>query len=325
MFELNNLTVVFYETGTALRTALKMPEVLAPAVMMVTAVMSVYVHRNIDKCKRSLTGLRDALEYEAARRDSVFDRYRLARDTAYKLKRLGAPVNYNAFLAGNALIALALALTSFLVLRNPYLTVISPVLWTVFSHQLVDKLYRTRVKARIDTQALLVLQLLAEVYSVSDNLQQAIERVIPSTPQPMRGELEKMILKANTNEDLNQCLVEFAANIDNRDIETFVHGIILSEQFGTDAKEVIVKNAEVIRDRMALREELTNETKGKKAVIGLFMFLLPAVFLWLFIGSEEARGVFTASGKGQMLVAVLVLVEYICWYFDSKKGVAEEL
>lgn len=319
MFELNS--VVFNE----IRPVLKMPEVIAPAVLMAGAVMSVYVHRNIDKFRRSLTRLKDVLEYEATQRDSAFDRYRVSRDTVYKLKRLGVLINYNVFLAANTLIALALALTSFLVLRNPYLTAISPVLWMVFSHQLVDKLYRTRVKAKIDSQAQLVLQLLAEVYSVSDNLQQAIERIMPSTPQPMRGELEKLILKTKTNEDLNRCLVEFAANIDNRDIETFVHGIILSDQFGADAKEVIVKNAEVIRDRMALRDELISETKGKKAVIGLFMVLLPVVFLWLFIGSEEAREVFTGSSKGQLLVAFLALVEYVCWYYDSRKGVAEEL
>ncbi len=321
MIGFGSLTIAFNE----IRSVLKMPEVLAPAVLMTAAVMSLYVHRNIDKFKRSLTRLKDILEYKATQRDSAFDRYRVSRDTAYKLKRLGTPINYNAFLAGNVLIALALALASFLVLRNPHLTAISPALWMIFSHQMVDKLYRTRVKARIDSQAQLVLQLLAEVYSVSDNLQQAVERVIPSTAQPMRGELEKLILKTKTNEDLNRCLVEFAANLDSRDIETFVHGIILADEFGADAKEVIVKNAEVIRDRMALRDELINETRGKKAVIGLFMVLLPVVFLWLFIGSGEAREIFTGTLKGQLMVAVLALVEYICWYYDSRKGVAEEL
>ncbi|MCL6612757.1 MAG: type II secretion system F family protein [Peptococcaceae bacterium] len=321
MFELNSLTVAF----DGIRPALKMPEVAAPAVLVAGAAMSVYVHRNIDRFRRSLTRLKDALEHEASRRDPALDRYRVPRDTAYKLERLGAPFNYRAFLAGNVLIALGLSLTSLFVLHNPYLTAISPVLWVVFSHQLVDRLYRSRVKARIDSQAQLVLQLLAEVYGVSDNLRQAIERVIPSTPRPMREELEKLILRTKTNEDFNRCLVEFAANIDNRDMETFVHGIVLSDQFGSDAGEVIVRNAEVIRDRMALREDLINETKGKKAVIGLFMVLLPVVFLWLFIGSGEAREVFTASGKGQLLVAFLALVEYLCWYYDGRKGVAGEL
>jgi len=308
-----------------IKSMLKIPEVVAPAGLVSAAIMSVFIHVNLDRFRRSADRLKEILEYEAMQRDSVFDRYRISRDTAYKLRRLGSPFNYNAFLAAGVAVALMLALVSFKALSNPYLGVISPVLWLLFSHQMVDRLYRTRVRARIDSQAQLVLQLLAEVYSVSDNLPQAIERIIPSTPQPLRGELEKLVLQVNTNQDLSQCLVDFAVNIDNRDMETFVHGIILSDQFGSDAHEVITKNAEVIRERLALREELINETRGKKAVTGIFMLLLPVAFLWLFIGNDEAREIFTGTVKGQYLVAFLVLVEYLCWYLDNRREVTEEL
>ncbi|MFZ5650972.1 MAG: type II secretion system F family protein [Bacillota bacterium] len=308
-----------------IKSMLKIPEVVVPAGLVTVAIMSVSIHRNIDRFRRSATRLKEILEYEATQPNSVFDRYRVSRDTAYKLGRLGAPLNYNTFLAAGAAISLMLSLVSFKALSNPYLGVISPVLWLIFAHQMVDRLYRTRVRARIDAQAQLALQLLAEVYSVSDNLPQAIERIIPSTPQPLRGELEKLVLKFRTNQDLSQCLVDFAGNIDNRDMETFVHGIILSDQFGSDAHEVITKNAEVIRERLALREELINEIRGKKAVTGIFMVLLPVVFLWLLIGNDEAREIFTGTVKGQCLVTFLVLVEYLCWYLDSRREVTEEL
>lgn len=308
-----------------LKPVLKMPEVIIPAMLVMAWVMSLYVHRNIDKFKRSVTRLKEALEYEAMQRDSAFEKYKVSRDTAFKMSRLGWPVNYNTFLTANAIVAALIAAVCLKVLENPLLAVITFILWMLFAHQMVDRLYRIRVKAKIDSQAQLVLQLLAEIYTVSNNLPQAIERVIPSTPQPLRGDLEKLVMQVKTNEDINQCLVDFAVNIDSRDIETFVHGIILSDQFGTDAHEVITKNAEVIRDRIALREELLNETKGKKAIIGIFMVLLPVVFLWLFIGSEDAREIFTSTAKGQYLITLLVLVEYLCWYFDSRKGVAEEL
>jgi len=308
-----------------IKSMLKIPEVVTPAGLVTAAIMSVFIHVNLDRFRRSATRLKEILEYEATQRNSVFDRYRVSRDTAYKLRRLGAPFNYNIFLATGVAIALILSLVSFMALSNPCLGVISPVLWLFFAHQMVDRFYRTRVRARIDSQAQLVLQFLAEVYSVSDNLPQAIERIIPSTPQPLRGELEKLVLQFRTNQDFNQCLVDFAVNIDNRDIETFVHGIILSDQFGSDAHEVITKNAEVIRERLALREELINETRGKKAVTGIFMVLLPVVFLWLFVGNDEAREIFTGTMKGQYLVTFLVLVEYLCWYLDSRREVTEEL
>lgn len=302
-----------------------MPLAVAPPVLVMASAVAIYIHRNVDKFRRTATRIREFLEFEAIRRDSAFHRYRLPRDTAYRLGRLGLPFNYHAFLAANTAVAFFLALFSLKAINNPYLAAASPLIWMLFCHQLVDRIYRTRVKARIDSQVQLALQLLAEIYSVSDNLPQAVGRVIPSTPQPLRGDLEKLAIRLNTNEDLCKCLVEFAANLDNRDMETFVYGIILADQFGTDAHEVITKNAEVIRERIALREELINETRGKKAVIGIFMVLLPLVFLWLLISSGEARETFTGTAKGQCLIAVLAVVEYLCWYFDGRKGVAGDL
>ncbi|KJS02168.1 MAG: hypothetical protein VR68_03920 [Peptococcaceae bacterium BRH_c4a] len=301
------------------------PEILFPAMLVPAAVISVYVYRNVEKFKRSFTRLKDILEYEATQRDSAFEKYRVSRDTAYKLGKLGAPVNYNTFLALNGVIAIIMAGVCLKFLYNPLLAGLSVVIWMLFSHQLVDKLYRTRIKAKIDCQAQLVLQLLAQLNQVSGNLVEAIERVIPSTPQPLKRELEMLIIKYRTNHDFDQCLKEFAANIDNRDIETFIHGIILAEEFGTNAHEVITENANVIQERISLRDELLNETKGKKTILYMFMVALPVLFLWLFFNSEDARHTFTQTVKGQYLISFLAVVEYICWYYDSRKGVAEEL
>lgn len=300
-------------------------EIILPVMLVPTALISIYVYRNADKFKRSLTRLKDILEYEATQRNSVFEKYRVSRDTAYKLGKLGAPLNYNTFLASNGVIALILAGVSASVLNNPFLAGITVVIWMLFSHQLVDKLYRTRIKAKIDCQAQLVLQLLAQLNQVSGNLVEAIERVIPSTPQPLKRELEMLIIKYRTNHDFDLCLKEFAANIDNGDIETFIHGIILADQFGTNAHEVITENANVIQERISLRDELINETRGKKTILYMFMAALPVLFLWLFFNSEDARYTFTETVKGQYLVSFLAVVEYICWYYDSRKGVAEEL
>ena len=308
-----------------IKQAFQVPEVIFPAVFVAASILAVYVHRNLNNFKRAINRLRDSLEYEAMKPDSLFGRYSVSRDTSFKLGRLKAPFNYRTFFIANTGFSLLLSAVTYIFLTNLSLAIMLPLLWMLFVHQVIDKLYRTRVKAKIDAQAQLVLQLLAEIYNVSDNLPQAIERVIPSTPQPLRGDLERLVLQVNTNEDLNQCLIDFASNIDNNDIETFVHGIILSDQFGTDAHEVISKNAEVIRERIALREELLDETRGKKAIISIFMVVLPVMFLWLFLGNPEARAIFTGSPKGQGLVTLLVLVEYACWYFDSRKGVAEEL
>ncbi|MCL6478983.1 MAG: type II secretion system F family protein [Peptococcaceae bacterium] len=297
------------------------PEMIIPALFIAAALTSIYVARNIKMFGKSMTRIKDVLVREAGRGDLFFSRHRVTKDTAFKLKKLGAPFNYSVFLALSTAVSVTLAVLSIKFLSNPSLAAASSLLWLVFSHQFVDRLYRAKVKRVIEVQAQLMLQMLAELYQVSDNLKQAIERVIPSTPQPLRRELEDLILKANTNRDFDECLLEFAGNLDNRDINTFVHGIVLSRQFGSDTHEVLKMAAGVIRERMDLREELVNETKGKKAVIYAFMAALPVVFMWMFTGSADAQRVFTETAKGNTLVTALALIEYFCWYFDSGKGV----
>jgi Flp pilus assembly protein TadB len=301
---------------------LAVPEIYIPALFIAAAVTSVFVARNIQMFRKSLTRIKDVLVHEAYRGDVFLSRYQVTKDTAFKLKKLEAPLSYSTFLAVNTAVSVILAVLSIKFLSNPSLAVISSLLWMIFSHQSVDRLYRKKVKSVIEIQAQLMLQMLAELHQVSDNLKQAIERVIPSTPQPLRKELENLILNANTNRDFDECLLEFAGNLDNRDINTFVHGIVLSRQFGSDTHEVLKMAAGVIRERMDLREELVNETRGKKAVIYAFMVALPAIFIWMFTGSADAHRIFTETTKGNTLVTALAVIEYICWYFDdSSKGV----
>ncbi|MCL5058572.1 MAG: type II secretion system F family protein [Actinobacteria bacterium] len=301
------------------------PEMFIPALLIASAVMAVFAARNIQLFNKSFTKLKDLLVHEAGRGDLFFSRYQVTKDTAFKLKKLGMPLSYSTFLTVNAVISSALAVLSIKLMSNQPLAILSVVLWVLFAHQLVDRLYHKRIKSVIELQAQLMLQLLAELNQVSGNLRQAIERVIPATPQPLKKELEDLILNVNTNRDFDDCLLEFAGNLDNRDINTFVQGIVLSRQYGSDTHEVIKMLSEVVRERMDLREELVNETRGKKAVIYIFMAALPAVFLWMFTGSADARRVFTETSRGHMLVSLLVITEYLCWYFDGRKGVLEEL
>ncbi|HBV97392.1 MAG: hypothetical protein JL50_08525 [Peptococcaceae bacterium BICA1-7] len=304
---------------------LAVPEIFIPALFIASAIMAVFAARNIQMFSKSFTKLKDLLVHEAVRSDLFFSRHQVTKDTAFKLKKIGMPFSYSAFLTGIAAISAVLAVLSIMLMSNRLLAILSVVLWVLFAHQLVDRLYHKRIKSVIELQAQLMLQLLAELCQVSDNLKQAIERVIPATPQPLKKELEDLILNVNTNRDIDDCLLEFAANLDNRDINTFVHGIVLSRQYGSDTREVIKMASEVVRERMDLREELVNETRGKKAVIYIFMAALPAVFLWMFTGSADARRVFTETTRGHMLVSLLVIAEYLCWYFDGRKGVLEEV
>ncbi len=297
-----------------------------PAVLSGSALMFFYLYRYKDTYENKNGQIKAFLTlYKSSVVPGKFKEFSLFKITSYKLAKLGFKFTYRIFLYINIVISLFLSGVCKIVLENGVLAVVTLFVWLIFSHQMVDFLYRKKIKNKIDQQVQLMLQLLAEIYSVSDNLVQAFEKVVGSCQEPLRGELTRLILNINTNRDFHSSMLEFASNIDNRDINIFVHGIILANQFGVDCREVISRNAEVIRERMMLREELENETKGKKAIIIIFMLLLPTIFAWLFFGFSDAKTVFTDNGKGKYLLVVLLLTEYLCWYFDSRKGVADEI
>jgi len=276
------------------------------------------------KSERFLSGVRGLLARAESENVSLFLPPDGKRDTAFKLQRLGIKISYRTFLIITGVVGAFLAAISIVTLNNPLLSVVAFVLTMAFAHGEVDVFYRKR-RAVIDEQAEVALQMLAGLYQVTGDLMDTLKKVSQSTASPLKEELQQVIAEYNAGKDLSAALKDFAFRVDNRDIELFVQGVILSEHYGTDTSRVIKHIAETIRSRLLLRDELKAETRGQSMTINLFLLLVPlaAAAIWIF--SPSSREVLIDSTAGKVVLSIVAVVEFAAWYLTRKKGVVEEL
>lgn len=298
---------------------------LLPAVLVSAATFSIYVAKNEQLFTRRFKKVREELENEALAREALFTTSNTSKNTEFKLYRLGFNIGYRHFLLLNIIVGLILATVCVNLLKNPTMGALSAALWMIFIHKLVDMTYIKKVKEKMAEAAELALQLLSEVHLISDTLFDAIVEVAPSARAPLREELELLIKNYRLNKPLNECLIEFADRTDNKDIEMFVQGIILSSYYGTDTHLVLKQAAEVIRERRELKEELQNETKGKTFTVNLFLLALPVLVIFLSVKSPEARHTFITTTRGHNLLSITLLVEFFAWYFTQRREVTDQL
>lgn len=306
------------------KAALTIPEMYIPAFIVAAALFLIYVALNPEQFTSSFRRIKEELEAETKTRDALFAVSGAPKNMDFKLHRLGCPITYRQFQIINLLIGIVLAVISIKVLYNPKLALTSIVIWWIFIHKVIDLRYK-KFKAKMDKQIELCLQLLSETYSLTKNIIDALVLILPSTNSPIKEEIELVVKEARLGKDPNQCLKELADRCDNRDMEMFVQGIVLSTHYGTDSTLVINETSEIIRERIKLKEELENELKGKGFVITIFLVALPLLLTGLLVKSPEAREAFLHTSRGQNMICAILILEFIAWYFSRGKGVAEKL
>ncbi|MGI9951440.1 type II secretion system F family protein [Moorellaceae bacterium AZ2] len=180
-------------------------------------------------------------------------------------------------------------------------------------------------RAALDEQAETALQMIASLYETTGDLIRAIDGAKDCTASPMRDELIRTLAEYRAGASLSEALQSWAERADNRDINIFVRAVTLSEKYGTDTAEVVSEVAQVIRDRILLREELKSEVRGQRLTVNLFLLFLPLVAAALMFFSPEARHVITETIFGKAVMCFVICVEFASWHFTRSAGVVEEL
>lgn len=239
----------------------------------------------------------------------------------YKLKRLG--YRYDLFVLVTVLLAAA-GFTIGVLLKNPAAAVMLAAFAVLFLSGEVDVLYRN-YQAKIDEQAETMLQMCASLYATTGDIVESLAGTVECLPDPMRREVQETVAEYRAGRPLAPALMSFAERVQNRDIDVFVRGLLLSEQYGADTVEVVKGVAEVIWDRILLREELKNEMRGQSATVTILLLATPVALAILTVFVGEARAVMTGTILGRIVVCVMIAVEYIAWKSLRHQGVTEKL
>lgn len=195
----------------------RLPVIYIPAALVTLSLIAVYIARNKNKFLASFKSLRQELRAETLTRDTLFAGTGAPKNTDFMLYRLQWPITYRQFRIINLFIGVLFAFVSIKLLNNPKMALAAAAVWYIFAHKFVELRYNKH-KSKVDEQAELVLQLLAETYKLTENLIDAIVLVIPSALSPLKEELELLVKEYRLNEDLDVCLRKFADRCDNGDV-----------------------------------------------------------------------------------------------------------
>ncbi|MFZ5645596.1 MAG: type II secretion system F family protein [Bacillota bacterium] len=288
-----------------------MTEIKLAAFLAALAIGALFLYLNRVGIYRRLDEYKRKLIYSEARKGTVW----------HMLDRTGrSRAGFAAITAVTAVGGLAIGLA----INNPVAAVMMAFFGVLACRKQVELSLRARQRL-IDEQAETALQMIASLYETTGDLVRAVEGAAGCTASPMRDELMRTVVEYRAGKSLADALEGLALRTDNRDVEVFVKGVVVSEKYGTDTAGVVTDVAGVIRDRIVLREELINEMRGQKLTVNVFLLLLPAVAVVMILFSQDARHTITSTFLGRTLICFMILVEFGSWYLTRNQGVVEEL
>lgn len=159
---------------------------------------------------------------------------------------------------------------------------VSPALTIVFSVAAAVAPYSTVMRRRcqrldrIETVFPDVLDSLARSLRAGNPLAAALDMLAREGPQPLAGELRRLVDERNLGMDWHQALENFAQRIPLTEIRVFVAAILLHSRAGGRLNEVVAGLAESLREAGSLRGEARSIASQGRAT-GKILTALPIV------------------------------------------------
>mgnify|MGYP001164258594 CR=1 FL=1 len=222
-----------------------------------------------------------------------------------------------------ASISIGIFIILLVVFKNPLAGALGSFL-TLLYRRRSRELERGNKNAQIEEQAEVALQLITALYENNHDLVRSIDQAGDCIQPPLSDELKRTVTEYYAGKPAMESLKDFADRVNNRDIDVFVKGVTLSEQYGTDTSQVIHDVSSIMADRITLREELRNEMKGQSLTITIFLSVLPLVTIGAMC-FPEMRQVLVDTSLGKSVITLMILMEYIAWHFTHRQAEVDAL
>ena len=175
---------------------------------------------------------------------------------------------------------------------------------------------RARIKRRrFQDQFPTVLERLADSLQAGFSLPQAIEFMVPNLSQPSAGEMAHIFDQIQLGFSVDQALQDLHRRHPGQDIHFLVEGLTLQRQVGGDMASMMREMAELVRNRVELRNEVKTRTAQGRLSAVVIAMLVPVSLglLSLFPGYTDVlyqttigNLVLMVSGVLELLGAILV-------------------
>jgi len=184
--------------------------------------------------------------------------------------------------------------------------------------QAVERSLRTRRRDLLTVQFGLALQAMAASLRAGASLRTAVERatadlerMLAGQPlRPMVVELERVVRDMQMGFSLEEALIRFRDRLGLEDVTDFVGAVLLCRVRGGNVAVVMASIAEIIQDKITVRQQIQTLTAGKRMEGNMIIFAPPVMVVLL---GFTAPGYLTPlyerlTGQVMLIVGIGLLV-----------------
>src|SRR6056297_451238 len=166
-------------------------------------------------------------------------------------------------------------------------------------------------------------QALANSARAGQSLAQGLESVSQETPEPLAGELRRMMAEYQLGRPLPEALLETKQRLHLDSFSMFASTVLISLQQGGRVTEALEKISHSLRENQRIERKLAAETAGGWRVV-LILTVFPFLFLaGFYVIHPEGTQLMFWSLPGQLLTALIVgLVVISVWWSRKILNVA---
>jgi tight adherence protein B len=226
------------------------------------------------------------------------------------LARAGLRINYGEYLL-LSIGGVSLGVLVGQYLNNWFITIICGYLGFKIPQRVLRYL-QDRRKALLSMQMEPALQQIANLYRISQSMEQALEQAVLTMASPLKDEFQKTLSDIRVaGMSLEEALVRLAARLGLRDFDFFVKITLLAQKFGGETKELMLQIPQTIRERQMIRAELETEVAGAKQQAWLLMSGTPLFFVVYKLLRPDFAQMLTETTPGKLGMAVVALLSLI--------------
>lgn len=184
--------------------------------------------------------------------------------------------------------ATILAVAGLLFFRSIFLALLLACAAPLYPYMLERTLQRKR-KELLGVQFGHALQAMASSLRAGASLRTAVERSVADLDRmlagqpfkPMVNELERIVRDLQMGFSLEEALIRFRDRVDLEDVTDFVGAVLLCRVRGGNAAVVMASIADIIEDKIAVRQQILTLTAGKRMEGNMITFAPPVMVVAL--------------------------------------------
>jgi tight adherence protein B len=235
--------------------------------------------------------------------EAVLRRLRPARTAAIELTRADVPLGVPVYLLARCFLAGILYVAVDTAIGIPLLPLAAIPVGLMLPRLALLHLGRRR-HAAFEGQLAEGIDLIVGAMRAGYGFLQAIESTAKEIPDPMSGELARVIDHVNVGATVAEALLEMPKRIASYDLSLFVTAVTVQRTIGGNLAEVLENIAETVRERRRIRAEVMAITTGPRMssyVLGLFPLGLLIFFIFV---DANYRAVMLHERAGHIMLGV---------------------